>query len=137
MVRQIIGDKSTFRLLLRDMNEKYYHKTVTSAQIEDFISKRTGYNLSKMFDQYLRTTQVPTLEYYLSTENNSQILYYRWSNCVKGFNMPIRLPGNSNGKYGLMLATENWQQMRTNFNAGEDLSKLMDKNFYVNYKKVK
>jgi hypothetical protein len=51
--------------------------------------------------------------------------------------MPIRLPGNSNGKYGLMLATENWQQMRTNFNAGEDLSKLMDKNFYVNYKKVK
>lgn len=137
MVRQIIGDKSTFRLLLRDMNEKYYHKTVTSAQIEDFMSKRTGYNLSKMFDQYLRTTQVPTLEYYLSTENNSQILYYRWSNCVKGFNMPIRLPGNSNGKYGLMLATENWQQMRTNFNAGEDLSKLMDKNFYVNYKKVK
>ncbi|WP_242009571.1 M1 family metallopeptidase [Lacibacter cauensis] len=137
MVRQIIGDKSTFRLLLRDMNEKYYHKTVTSAEIEDFMSKRTGYNLSKMFDQYLRTTQVPTLEYYLSTENASQVLYYRWSNCVKGFNMPIRLPGNSNGKYGLMLATENWQRMRTNFNEGEDLGKLMDKNFYVNYKKVK
>ena len=137
MVRQIIGDKSTFRLLLRDMNEKYYHKTVTGAEIEDFISKRTGFKLDKMFDQYLRTTQVPTLEYYLETENATQILNYRWTNCVEGFNMPILLPGNSNPKYGLMLATEKWQKMRTNFQPGEDISKLMDKNFYVTYKKVK
>jgi len=124
-------------MLLRDMNEKYYHKTVTGAEIEDFISKRTGFNLQKMFDQYLRTTQVPTLEYYLTTENSAQVLNYRWTNCVKGFNMPILLPGNSNPKYGLMLATENWQKMRTNFKEGEDISKLMDKNFYVNYKKIK
>lgn len=137
MIRQIIGDKSTFRMLLRDMNDKYRYKTVTSAEIEDFISKRTGYNLSKVFDQYLRTTQIPTLEYYLTEENGSQVLYYRWSGCIKGFNMPILLPGNSNPKYGLMLATENWQRMRTNFKQGEDISKLMDKNFYVNYKKVK
>lgn len=137
MIRQIIGDKSTFRMLLRDMNDKYRYKTVTSAEIEDFISKRTGYNLSKVFDQYLRTTQIPTLEYYLSEENGSQVLYYRWSGCIKGFNMPILLPGNSNAKYGLMLATENWQRMRTNFRQGEDISLLMDKNFYVNYKKVK
>ncbi len=137
MIRQIIGDKSTFRMLLRDMNDKYRYKTVTSAEIEDFISKRTGYNLSKVFDQYLRTTQVPTLEYYLSAENGSQLLYYRWSDCIKGFNMPILLPGNSSPKYGLMLATETWQKMRVNFKDDEDISKLMDKNFYVNYKKVK
>lgn len=136
-IRQIIGDKSTFRLLLRDMNEKYRHKTVTGAEIEDFISKRTGFNLSKVFDQYLRTTQVPVLEYYLETGSGMQTLYYRWANCIKGFNMPISLPGNSNGKYGLMLATEQWQKMRTNFKEGDDLQKLMDKNFYVNYKKVK
>ena len=137
MIRQIIGDKSTFRLLLRDMNEKYRYKTVTGEEIENFISKRTGFNLSKVFDQYLRTTQVPTLEYYLETVSGMQTLYYRWTDCVKGFNMPINLPGNSNRKYGLMLATEQWQRMRTNFKEGEDLQKLMDKNFYVKYKKVK
>jgi aminopeptidase N len=137
MIRQIIGDKSTFRMLLQDMNQKYRYKTVTGAEIEDFISKRTGFNLSKVFDQYLRTTQIPTLEYYLSVENTSQILYYRWTNCINGFNMPILLPGNSNPKYGLLLATEKWQKMRTNFREGEDIRKLMDKNFYVNYKKIK
>ncbi len=137
MIRQIIGDKTTFRLLLRDMNEKYRYKTVTGAEIEDFISKRTGFNLTKVFDQYLRTTQIPVLEYYLDTNSGMQTLYYRWTNCIKGFNMPINLPGNSNGKYGLMLATEQWQRMRTNFKDGEDLQKLMDRNFYVEYKKVK
>lgn len=137
MIRQIIGDKSTFRMLLQDMNQKYRYRTVTGAEIEDFISKRTGFNISKVFDQYLRTTQIPTLEYYLSTENTSQILYYRWANCINGFNMPILLPGNSNPKYGLLLATEKWQKMRTNFREGEDIRKLMDKNFYVNYKKTK
>ena len=136
-IRQIIGDKSSFRLLLRDMNQKYWHKTVTTAEIEDFISKRTGFKLSKVFDQYLRTTQIPTLEYYLVQEGGAQILYYSWANCIAGFNMPILLPGNSNPKYGLMLATEKWQKMRTNFKAGEDISQYMDKNFYVNYHKVK
>lgn len=137
IVRQIIGDKSSFRLMLRDMNQKYRHKTVTTAEIEDFISKRTGYNLSKMFDQYLRTTQIPTLEYYIATEAGTQILNYRWANCIAGFNMPILLPGNSNPKYGLMLATEKWQKMRTNFKEADDIGGLMDKNFYVTYKKIK
>ncbi len=137
MIRQIIGDKSAFRTLLRDMNEKYKYKTVTSKEIEEFISVRTGFNLSKMYDQYLRTTQIPTLDYYLETVNGMQTLYYRWSNCIAGFNMPILLPGNSNSKYGLLLATEKWQKIRTNFKEGEDLQKLMDKNFYVTYKKLK
>lgn len=137
MIRQIIGDKSTFRMLLRDMNEKFKYKTVTSKEIEDFITIRTGFNLSKMYDQYLRTTQIPTLEYYLETVSGMQTLYYRWNNCIAGFNMPILLPGNSNEKYGLVLATEKWQKIRTNFKEGEDLQKLMDKNFYVTYKKLK
>lgn len=137
MIRQIIGDKSTFRMLLRDMNEKFKYKTVTSKEIEDFITIRTGFNLSKMYDQYLRTTQIPTLEYYLETVSGMQTLYYRWNNCIAGFNMPILLPGNSNEKYGLLLATEKWQKMRTNFKEGEDLQKLMNKNFYVTYKKLK
>lgn len=137
MIRQIIGDKSTFRMLLRDMNEKFKYKTVTTKEIEDFITIRTGFNLSKMYDQYLRTTQIPTLEYYLETVIGMQTLYYRWNNCIAGFNMPILLPGNSNEKYGLLLATEKWQKMRTNFKEGEDLQKLMNKNFYVTYKKLK
>lgn len=136
-IRQIMGDKSAFRSLLREMNQKFRLKTVTSKEIEEFISAKTGFNLSKVFDQYLRTTQIPTLEYYLSNENGMQTLYYRWANCIKGFNMPILLPGNSNPKYGLMLATEKWQKMNSNFQEGQDLEKLMDKNFYVTYKKVK
>ncbi|HRH37884.1 MAG TPA: M1 family metallopeptidase, partial [Flavobacteriales bacterium] len=61
-IRHIVGD-STFKAMLLEMNKRFYHKTVTSAQIEQFISEFCGVDLSKVFDQYLRTAQVPVLEW--------------------------------------------------------------------------
>lgn len=136
MIRQITDSDSLFRQMLRDMNQRYYHKTVTSAEVESFLSARTGYNLSKTFDQYLRTTNIPRLEYYTTTMNGELVLHYRWANCVEGFDMPIKLPGGA-GKYGLLLATTNWQQLRTTFATEEEVTKALDKNFYVTYKLVK
>ena len=135
MIRQITDNDSLFRQLLRDMNQRYYHSTVTSAEIEAFLSARTGYNLKKTFDQYLRTTQVPSLEYYTTELNGALMLHYRWAQCIEGFNMPIKLPGGP-GKYGLLLASTNWQQLRTSFTTMDELTKALDKNFYVTYKQV-
>lgn len=64
MIRHIVGD-STFKAMLLEMNRRFYHKTVTSAEIEDFMidfsRSKTLLNKS-LFDQYLRTAQVPVLE---------------------------------------------------------------------------
>ena len=43
-------------------------------------------SLSKVFDQYLRTTKIPVLEYQLEGSR----LSYRWSNVVPGFDMPVK-----------------------------------------------
>lgn len=134
-IRQIVGDDEKFRQLLRDMNRYFYHQTTTSRAVESFMSQTIGYNLSKVFDQYLRTTQIPTLEYYMKEEQGEWMLYYRWANCIEGFDMPINLPGG-NGKMGQVLATTVWKKIRTYFPAETDLSPLFDKNFYVNYQKV-
>ncbi|MEO9211496.1 MAG: M1 family metallopeptidase, partial [Ginsengibacter sp.] len=63
MIRQIVNDDKKFRGLLNDMNKDFYHQTVTTAQIENYINKKTGKDFSKVFDQYLRTTNIPVLEY--------------------------------------------------------------------------
>lgn len=83
-VRRIIGD-SAFKGMLREMNSRYRHSIVTSAEIEHFISGCCGVDLTNVFDQYLRTTQVPTLEWGVRKKQ----LFFRWAGTVEGFGMPV------------------------------------------------
>jgi hypothetical protein len=78
---------------MRGLNKTFYHQTVTSKQVEEYISKQAKFNYSKVFDQYLRTIQVPKLEFYLS--DNNKKAHYRWTNVVKGFNLPLVLINNN------------------------------------------
>ena len=118
MIRQIINDDSTFRQILRGLNRDFYHQTVTSKQIEDYISTKSGIDFSKVFDQYLRTSQIPVLEI-KSTGNGFN---YRWTNCIEGFNMPLKL---TNGSW--IKPSSEWKTSK------EPIE--VDKNFYINIKK--
>jgi hypothetical protein len=71
------------------MQEEFFHKTVNSTEIESFISQNAGFDYSHVFDQYLRNTNIPILE--LSYQKDKQKLYFRWENCVDGFDLPIIL----------------------------------------------
>jgi aminopeptidase N len=85
MIRQIINDDEKWRQILRGLNKTFYHQTVETAQIEEYISQNAQIDLSFVFDQYLRTIQIPTFEYYFL----NGYLTYRWQNVIPGFNMPI------------------------------------------------
>jgi len=126
MVRQVIDNDSTFRNILRGLNETFYHKTVDSKDIENYIIKRSGKDLSKLFDQYLRTTQVPALEYKIEGEK----LLYRWTNCISGFNMPVKL---ANPDQWLSPGTD-WKETRLTAAMKNDFQ--VDNNFYITVKKV-
>tara|TARA_B100001142_G_scaffold142332_2_gene143526 strand:- start:4495 stop:6144 length:1650 start_codon:yes stop_codon:yes gene_type:complete len=84
-IRQLAKDDEIWRQTLRGLNKEFYHSTVTTEEIEEYISKSIGIDLSKVFDQYLRDYRVPILEY----EIIDGILSYRWNNVIDGFNMPI------------------------------------------------
>ncbi|WP_379092269.1 M1 family metallopeptidase [Pedobacter sp. UC225_65] len=95
-IRHGLNNDVLFRNILRGLNAKFYHQTVTSAQVENYISATAKFDYSKVFDQYLRTTQIPTFNYYI--ENGK--LFYQYVNCVKGFNLPLAL---KNGNQSLRL----------------------------------
>ncbi|MNJ86240.1 Aminopeptidase N [compost metagenome] len=88
-IRTIYGNDSLFRMMLRKMNNVFYHQTVTTQQIEQFMSAELGMDLSKVFNQYLRSKNPPTLQ--LKYKKNK--VKFRWINSVKDFDMPI-LNGN-------------------------------------------
>jgi aminopeptidase N len=86
-IRKSINDDSLFRSILIGLNKEFYHQTVTTEQIENYISKKSGINFSKVFDQYLRTIQIPVFSF--SYDKKEKILTYQWKNCVKGFDQPL------------------------------------------------
>ena len=126
-IRQVINDDELFRNILRGMNKDFYHKTVNSLDVEKYISERSGKDLSKVFDQYLRTTKIPVLEYKIQGDKIS----YRWNNCVTEFAMPVKLKIADEWLY----PTTDWKQ--TNGTADLINNFDIDKNFYIIVKKVK
>src|SRR5678815_2362182 len=86
-IRQLVDDDARWRGILRGLGKAFWHQTVTTRQIEDYMSTQSGLDLSRIFDEYLRTTKVPTLEYKLQGSR----LSYRWANVVPGFAMPVRV----------------------------------------------
>jgi aminopeptidase N len=100
-----MDDDEKFRQILRGMNKTFYHQTVTTQQIERYLSQQAGYDYSKVFDQYLRTTQIPDLEYYFSDDHKK--VSYRWTNCVKGFDLPLVLKNDKDRIR--ILPTEQWK----------------------------
>ncbi|MGN6602095.1 MAG: M1 family metallopeptidase [Ginsengibacter sp.] len=121
MIRKIINNDEKFRMILRGLNSTFYHQTVTTQQVENYISKQAGIDFSKVFDQYLRTTDIPALEY--KKENGH--IFYRWGNCVEGFNMPVKVYDQS-GQLIFIHPTTEYQKAPSNVN---DIK--VDKNFYV------
>ena len=126
-IRQIINDDHLFRKILRGLNSTFYHQTVTSKQVEDYISVQSKINFSKVFDQYLRTAKVPVLEY--RVEKN--LLYYRYTNCIKGFEMPLKIMENPSH---WIKPNEQWQIDEVPIGEAADFS--VDPNFYIKTKKV-
>ena len=121
-VRQIINDDEKWRGILIGLNKDFWHQTVTTQQVESYISQKAGIDLSRVFEQYLRTTQVPVLRY--KTEGNK--LSYKYDKVVSGFSMPIRV--TINGKAVSITPTESVQTM----NHSEEIKTFeVDRNYYV------
>lgn len=130
-IRHIIDDDEKFRMILRGLNKTFYHQTVTSKQVEAYISKQAGIDLSKVFDQYLRTTQIPQLQYYFSADNST--LHYKWASCIEGFNMPVVLHNGTVTK--TLRPTTEWKQVAiTAAEAALVSGGYIEKNFYITLK---
>jgi aminopeptidase N len=121
-IRHVINDDAKWLSILRGLNADFWHQTVTTEQIESYISNKAGTDLSKVFDQYLRTTKIPLLKYKVNGKNVS--FYYE--RVVKGFGMPIRVI--INGKEIQITPKE----VRQTFEFSEEIKTFeVNPNFYI------
>ncbi len=135
-IRAVINDDEKFRQVLRGLNKDFRHQTVTTKQVEDYVSKTAGIDFSKVFDQYLRTTDIPVLEVSLvekkAKKGTEQQLQYRWTKCVPGFDLPLQVQLEP-GKWSWIRPTTERQTVPCKLDSLAGF--LVDKRFYVKVKK--
>ncbi|KAA3438685.1 M1 family metallopeptidase [Rufibacter hautae] len=121
-LRQVVNNDKKWRDILRGLNKEFYHQTVTTQQIENYLSMQVGRDLTPFFNQYLRDIRIPKLEYQLA----GNTLKYRWSNTVAGFNLPVKV--YLNGKEKWLEPVTTWKEL-SGVKPGMELT--LDPNFYV------
>jgi aminopeptidase N len=121
-LRTWLNDDVKWRAVLRGLQQEFFHQTVTTEQIESYMAQHTGLSLASFFDQYLRDTRIPTVEYELKGKK----LKYRYANVVDDFTMPVE--AMINGTKKALSPTAMWQTIT------EDKpikTFILDENYYV------
>ena len=103
-IRQVLHNDSTWRAILRGLNERFGHGIATGQAIQEYISQRAGVDLRPVFAQYLTTTRIPIFEYY----SHGGTLRYRWGDVIPGFAMPVRAVAETGDTLAL-TPTAQWQ----------------------------
>tara|TARA_Y100000590_G_scaffold163884_1_gene187838 strand:- start:645 stop:2339 length:1695 start_codon:yes stop_codon:yes gene_type:complete len=119
-LRQIAKDDEKWRQILRGLNKEFYHQTVTSKQVEEYISDNIGFDLKYVFDQYLRDIRIPVLEYFIKDGE----LNFRWAETIDGFDMPIEIIIDDNKKW--IYPVNSWKKITSKKEYIE-----IDRDYYV------
>lgn len=121
-IRQLVNDDEKWRTILRGLNSEFYHQTVTTKQIEDYLSTKTGMDLNPIFNQYLRDVRIPELT--ITQKGNT--LNYQYSNVVTDFAMPVKI--TVDGKEQWITPIDKMQSLKVK---SKDPIVVVDRNFYV------
>lgn len=121
-LRQWVDNDEKFRQMLRAIQKEFYHKTTDSKDVESYIGKFLKLDLKPFFNQYLRKSKLPDLQYY-TTKNQ---LYYRWTDVVDYFQMPIKITVNNTTF--TIKPTNKWQSLKMPNRA----KWTFDDNYYIN-----
>jgi len=129
-IRQIVADDERWRGMLRGLNATFWHRVVTGAEVQAYMNRTLGLDLTPMFTQYLTTTKIPVLRYRFRGGTVS----YRWTNVVPGFDMPVDV--SLGGRTPVRLyPTEKWQTVSLPVRGTQVF--VVESNFYVTAEREK
>jgi len=89
-MRHVLNDDERWRSVLRGLNAAFWHRTVGTAEFEAWMSRECGFDFGRVFEQYLRTTEIPVLRY----EAGAGVVRVWFEEVVPGFRVPVLLRVN-------------------------------------------
>ena len=124
-LRSVVNDDPKWFKLQRDLYDEFKYTNSFTEEIVAFVNKQLGRDLTPVFDQYLRRTDLPMLE--LTFNDQEKAVYYRWNAVERGFAMPIRV--GDPAKWQTVEPTADWKSMP--WAAGKDAFKVATDLYYV------
>ena len=119
-LRFVINDDEKWWNILNNFTSEFKHTTTDTESVVAFFEAETGLELTPFFDQYLRYTKLPQLQF----KKEKNVISYRWKTDVENFEIPVEL---SNDAEELRIyPTNNWQELD---------QKISTKHLKVNLKK--
>jgi aminopeptidase N len=128
-LRHVVNDDLRWWRMLRDLFQQFRYRNILTEDLITFFNRRTGRNLTPIFDQYLRRAELPTLE--LTFDEAAGTVAFRWNADVPGFAMPIRV--GTKGKWSIIEPTAEWKTMKTPLTA--ETFEVATDLYYVNVRR--
>jgi aminopeptidase N len=112
-LRGIVNDDQRWWALLHDFYQHFKYQNIMTEDIVAYFNRRTGKNLTPIFDQYLRHTAIPILELKFS----DGAVAYRWKADEPKFAMPVRV--GTKDHWQIITPTTEWKTMKTSLKQDE------------------
>ena len=108
-LRSVIDDDPKWLALIHDFYQHFKYQNIMTDDVVAYFNQHTGMNLTPIFNQYLRHTQIPRLE--LLFGEAPGMVMYKWDADEEDFAMPVRV--GTPDHWQIIHPTTKWQWMQT------------------------
>jgi aminopeptidase N len=128
-LRSVVNDDARWWKTIRDVFQHFKYQNILTEELVQFMNQQLGQNLTPVFDQYLRRTELPTLE--LAFNDTDGTVAYRWKADERAFAMPVKV--GTRDKWEILQPTTDWKSMKTPLK--KDQFEVATDLFYINVTK--
>jgi aminopeptidase N len=108
-LRSVVNDDRRWWALIRGFYQHFKYRNIMTEDVVEYFNRKTGMNLTPVFDQYLRHAALPALE--LAFDDAKGAVSYRWKADEPAFAMPVRV--GTKDHWQIIRPTTAWQTMET------------------------
>jgi len=123
-LRHIVNDDAKWWKMILKYSETYRHQIIDTETVVKFFNTESGMNLTSVFNEYLRYTSIPELEFRKSKSG----VEFRWKTEEPNFEMPIDVLIKD--KKVRLYGTNDWKKIEEKVKSKSDIQPLKSV-FYI------
>ncbi|MGD0498438.1 MAG: M1 family metallopeptidase [Bryobacteraceae bacterium] len=114
-LRSVVNNDRRWWALIRGFYQRFKYRNIMTEDVVEYFNRKTGMNLTPVFNQYLRHAAIPALE--LKFDDAQGEVSYRWKADEPGFAMPVRV--GTKDHWRIVYPTTEWKTMKTELKESE------------------